>query len=112
MTTYQTPDCVCNSKEPHFCPPCMGDPGFFACKPEDVIDEVHRLRAKLKVDHLHQCGTSRQFPSLPHKSWALQPVERFTYYKKFPVLWRLGLYLRREGTRPMIRVKILQRSQP
>ena len=49
MTTYQTPDCVCNSKEPHFCPPCMGDSGFFACKPEDVIAEVRELRAKLKA---------------------------------------------------------------
>ena len=47
MTIYTT-DCVCSSEDPHFCPPCMGDPGFYACRPKDVIVEVRRLRAEVK----------------------------------------------------------------
>ena len=35
--------CVCNSKKPHFCPPCFGDEGFFACDPEDIAANVIEL---------------------------------------------------------------------
>ena len=36
-------------------------------------------------------------------AWELQPVEIEVYYKKFPILWRFGLYLRRERIRVVIR---------
>lgn len=26
-------DCVCSDPAPHFCPPCLGEPGFYACDP-------------------------------------------------------------------------------
>lgn len=36
-------------------------------------------------------------------SWTPAPTVTETYFVKVPVLWRLGLYLRRTRIRPVIR---------
>ena len=48
MTTHVCKQCICNSKEPHFCPPSLGDEGFYACDEEDIASKVVELQAVVK----------------------------------------------------------------
>ena len=45
MTIYARKECICNSKEPHFCPPSFGEEGFYACDVEDIASNVAELEA-------------------------------------------------------------------
>ncbi len=44
MTIQAQGICVCNSDKPHYCPPCLGENGFYACLPEDIAANVITLR--------------------------------------------------------------------
>lgn len=46
MTAYAHKKCICNSERPHFCPPCFGEAGFYACDIEDIISNVEELKAE------------------------------------------------------------------
>jgi len=59
-TIQAQPRCVCNSKKPHFCPPCFGDEGFFACDPEDIVAHVIELADANKAMKFELAGPPRQ----------------------------------------------------
>lgn len=44
MTIYRRNGCICNSKKPHFCPPSLGEEGFYACDVEDIASHVKELK--------------------------------------------------------------------
>ncbi len=48
MTIYARKKCICNSKKPHFCPPCFGEEGFYACDVEDISSYVAELKENVK----------------------------------------------------------------
>lgn len=48
MTIYRRNRCICNSKKPHFCPPSLGEEGFYACDEEDIASRVVELQAAVK----------------------------------------------------------------
>jgi len=48
MTAIGVPTCICDSNRSHFCPPSMGEPGFYACNVEDVQAHVRALKRQVR----------------------------------------------------------------